>query len=198
MKHVILSVAKCHEWLNSELKTQGVTTMLNPKTQEAFNKEINAELFSSYMYLSMAAYFESRNLTGFANWMRVQAQEEVVHAMKFYDFIHDRNGRVELTAIDGPPIHWDSPLEVFEQAYAHECKVSGLINNLVSLAIGENDHAANTFLQWFVTEQVEEEANAQAMIDKLTLVGDSGPGLFMLDTEAAQRTFVPPTAGAAT
>jgi len=168
--------------------------MLNSKIQEAFNKQINAELFSSYMYLSMAAYFESQSMSGMANWMRAQAQEEVVHAMKFFDFINDRNGRVELTAIDGPPVQWESPLQVFEHAYAHECKVSAMIHDLVSLSEAEKDPAAHTFLQWFVTEQVEEEASAQAMVDKLRLVGGNGAGLYMVDTAAGQRVFTPTTA----
>ncbi|MBN2024209.1 MAG: ferritin [Pirellulales bacterium] len=172
--------------------------MLNPRIQEAFNKQINAELFSSYMYLSMAAYFESRSMRGMANWMRVQAQEEVVHATKFFDFIHDRDGQVTLTAIGAPPVQWDSAAQVFEHAYEHECKVTAMIHDLVRLARNENDPAADNFLQWFVTEQVEEEASAQLMVDKLRLVGDNGAGLFMVDTEAAQRAFAPPAPGAAT
>jgi len=172
--------------------------MLNAKIQEAFNKQINAELFSSYMYLSMAAYFESRSMPGLSNWMRVQAQEEVVHAMKFFDFINDRDGRVELAAIEGPPVQWDSPVHVFQHAYEHECKVSAMIHDLVRLAEAEKDPAAHTFLQWFVTEQIEEEASAQLMVDKLRLVGDNGAGLFMVDTEAGQRVFVAPAAAGPT
>jgi ferritin len=165
--------------------------MLNPKIQDALNDQINAEIFSSYLYLSMSAYCESRNLKGMANWMRVQAQEEITHAMKFYGFVNDRGGRVVLTAIDGPETDWDSPLELFKDVYDHECKVSGLINDLVDLSIAEKDHATNALLQWFVAEQTEEEATAQETVDKLTLVGDSGTGLFMLDAELGQRTFVP-------
>ncbi len=165
--------------------------MLNPKIQDALNGQINAEIFSSYLYLSMSAYCESRNLKGMANWMRVQAQEEVTHAMKLYGFINDRGGRVALTAIDAPKTDWDSPLHLFNDVYDHECKVSGLINDLVDLSIAENDHATNTLLQWFVSEQTEEEATAQETVDKLTLVGDSGTGLFMLDAELGQRTFTP-------
>lgn len=168
--------------------------MLKPDIQNAFNKQINAELFSSYLYVSMSAYFESINLKGMANWMRVQAQEEVQHAMKFYDFINDRGGRVLLSAIEGPETDWDSPLAVFENAYQHECKVTGLINELVDLSIQVSDHAANTFLQWFVTEQVEEEANADDIVQKLKLAGDNASVLFMIDQELGRRTFAPTTA----
>jgi ferritin len=134
--------------------------MVKKKIEAALNKQLNAELYSSYLYLSMSAYFQSINLPGFANWMRVQTQEELVHAMKFYDFINERGGRVMLQKIDSPPTKWASPLNVFESAYKHEQKVTGLINDLVNLAVGEKDHATNIFLQWFVTEQVEEEASA--------------------------------------
>jgi len=170
--------------------------MLNPKIEDALNRQINAELFSSYLYLSMSAYFESKSLGGMANWMRIQAQEELLHAMKFYDFINERGGRVVLTEIEAPKTSWDSPLQVFEDTYEHECKVTGLINDLVGLAMAENDHAAVTFLQWFVTEQVEEESNAQTILDKLKLVGDNGVAVFMIDGELGQRTLpapAPPT-----
>lgn len=166
--------------------------MLNPKIEEAFNKQINAELFSEYLYLAMAAYFESQGLKGMAHWMRMQAQEEHVHAMKFFDFINERGGRVALTAIDTPQAEWSSALAVFEGAYEHECKVTALINGLVNLATSEKDHAANVFLQWFVTEQVEEEASATEVVDKLKLAGDNGGMLFMIDRELGQRT--PPSA----
>lgn len=166
--------------------------MIKEKIQEALNKQLNAELFSSYLYLSMAAYFESINLKGFANWMRVQTQEELVHAMKFYNFIIERGGKAVLSAIEGPPTQWKSPLAVFEHAYKHEQKVTGLINNLVDLSIGEQDHATNNFLQWFVAEQVEEEASADEVVQKIKLMGDASGGLFMLDQELAQRVFTPP------
>ena len=173
-------------------------TMMNQKIQDAFNEQINAELYSSYLYLSMAAYFNSISLTGFANWMRVQAQEELVHVMKFYDFINERGGKVVLTAIDGPPSSWDPPLKAFENAYSHEQKVTALINGLVDLAIAEKDHAANAFLQWFVTEQVEEESSADAVVQQLKLAGDAGGGIFMIDRELGQRVFTMPAAGSAT
>ena len=166
--------------------------MIKEKMQAALTTQVNAELYSSYLYLSMAAYFESINLKGFANWMRVQTQEELVHAMKFYDFIIERGGKVVLSSIEGPPTEWASPLAVFEHAYKHEQKVTGLINNLVDLAMAEQDHATNNFLQWFVAEQVEEEASADEVVQKIKLMGDASGGLFMLDSELAQRVFTPP------
>lgn len=167
--------------------------MISDKIQDAFNKQINAEIYSSYLYLSMSSYFQSTNLNGFANWMRCQAQEELVHAMKFYNFINDRGGLVTLTAIEGPPTKWNSPLHAFQEAYAHEQKVTGLINSLVDLTIKQKDHASATFLQWFVNEQVEEEASADGVVQQLKLAGDQGSGLFMIDRELASRTFVMPT-----
>lgn len=169
--------------------------MISKKMESAINKQINAELYSAYLYLSMCAYFQAANLKGFANWMRVQALEEFTHADKFYGFVLDRGGRVTLTAVDGPPTAWASPLAVFQEVSQHERKVTGLINALVDLAIKEKDHATNTFLQWFVNEQVEEEANADGLVQQLKLIGDNGQGLLMLDRELAQRVFVPPVAG---
>ncbi|OHB86053.1 MAG: ferritin [Planctomycetes bacterium RBG_16_64_12] len=171
--------------------------MLNEKIQDAFNKQLNAELYSSYLYLSMSAHFEAENLAGMANWMRIQAQEELTHVMKFFDFINERDGRVTLTEVAAPQTQWKSPLDAFEGAYEHECKVTGLINELADLAIKQKDHAANAFLQWFITEQVEEESAALMIVDKLKLAGDNGVALFMLDGELGQRTFVPPTPTAA-
>ena len=161
--------------------------MMNSKIQDSFNEQLNAELYSSYLYLSMAAYFGSQNLKGMAHWMRMQGEEENIHAMKFFDFINERGGEVILTQIDAPRTEWSSPLDAFGDAYEHECKVTGLINDLVDLALRERDHAANTFLQWFVTEQVEEEAAAQEIRDKLKLIGDSPVALFMIDRELGQR-----------
>lgn len=165
--------------------------MLSEKMSGAFNKQINAELYSSYLYLSMSAYFESKRLPGMAHWMRIQAQEELIHVMKFFDFVNQRGGRVLLRAMDGPKTEWDSPLDAFRGAYEHECKVSSLINELVDLAINERDHAANAFLQWFVSEQVEEEAAAMAIVDKLEVVGDQGVPLLMVDRELGSRTATP-------
>lgn len=162
--------------------------------EKPFNEQINEELYSAYLYLSMVAYFESINLPGFANWMRVQTQEEIVHAMKFYDYINQRNGRVALTALADPQIEWKSPMDAFEAAYKHELHITAKINELVNLAIEEKDHAANMFLQWFVNEQVEEEKNPLDIIQKLKMIKDSSDGLYMLDKELATRVFTPPPA----
>jgi ferritin len=170
--------------------------MIGKKMEEALNGQINAELYSAYLYLSMEAYFGCENLAGFANWMRVQTQEELMHVMKIYDFVAERGGRVVLRTIEQPPAKWDSPLGVFEAVYKHEQKVTGLINDLVDLAVGEKDHATNSFLQWFVTEQVEEEDNASTVLGQLKLIKDSPQALFMMDKELGQRVFTPaPTEG---
>ena len=166
--------------------------MILKKIQDAFNKQINAETYSAYLYWSMSASLEEMNLPGFASWMRVQAQEEMVHAMKFYSHIIERDGKVELTAIDGPPNQWASVKAVFEAGLKHEQLVTGLINDLVDLAAEEKDHAGNMFLQWFVTEQVEEEATAMDVLGKLEIVGETAGGLYILDKEMGQRVFVPP------
>jgi len=161
--------------------------MLNSKIQDTLNKQINAEMFSSYLYLSMAAWAESQGFKGMAHWMRMQVQEENLHAMKFIDFVLERGGRVHLTALEGPKVEWASPLDVFTDVCAHEAKVTGLINELVDLAVGESDHATNAFLQWFVTEQVEEEATARDIRDRLKLAGASGATLYMVDRELGRR-----------
>jgi ferritin len=169
--------------------------MLSDQMLAALNAQINAEYYSSYLYLSMAGHCRAINLEGFANWLRIQADEEMIHAMKIYDFVLQRNGRVALTAIEGPPTTWESPLAVFEATLIHEQYVTSRINKLVDLAISESDHATNTFLQWFVNEQVEEEANADAVLRKLQLMADAPGGLFLLDQELAKRP--PAAAGAA-
>ncbi len=162
--------------------------MLSTKVQDAFNKQINAELYSSYLYLSMAAYFESKDLKGMAHWMNIQANEEKAHAMRFYDFINDRSGRVTLAQIDAPKNEWKSPLEAFEDAYKHEIKITGMINELFTLVAIEKDGAGHDFLEWFCREQVEEEANAQLIVAQLKRVGDNGVGLYLLDQELGKRT----------
>ena len=169
--------------------------MLNEMMEEALNRQLNAELYSSYLYLSMAAHFLSKSLPGFANWMRVQAQEELAHAMKFYDYVAGRGGRVALSKIEGPPTEWENAKAVFENVYNHEQKVTGLINDLVNLAIEKKDHASNNFLQWFVAEQVEEEGSACEVLEKVKLVGGSPDALLMLDRELGQRVFTPPASG---
>jgi ferritin len=162
--------------------------MLTEKMQTALNSQLNAELFSAYLYLSMNAYFKSVNLDGFANWMYYQAQEELEHSLKFYDFVIQRGGKVQLTQIAAPPTEWDSPMAVFEATLAHEQKVTGLINDLVEIAHEERDHATNIFLQWFVSEQVEEEESVGGVLEQLKLMGDAKGGLFMIDRELAKRS----------
>ena len=161
--------------------------MLKDPVEAALNDQINAELQSEHLYLSVAAYFEDSGLPGFAAWMRAQADEEHAHAMRIYDYVHERDGRVTLGSIDAPQTEWASPKAAFEDAYEHEVKISGMIDDLVALAREENDNATENMLQWFVAEQVEEEATAQAILDKLRHVGDDGPGLLMIDQELGQR-----------
>jgi len=164
---------------------------MNEKIRNALNGQINAELYSSYLYLSMASYFKRLSLDGFTRWMEVQALEELTHAMKFFDFVNERGGKVDLKAIEGPQTSWDSPLSAFEAVYKHEVKVTGLIYDLVNIATKEKDHATSNFLQWFITEQVEEETSADSIVQKLKLIGSEGGGLYMLDQELAQRVFTP-------
>jgi ferritin len=164
-----------------------VIAVLGKAVEDAMNEQIKNELFSAYQYLSMAAYCESENLPGFAHWMRAQAREEIQHAMRFYDFVLERNGRVALQGIDGPVVEFGSPLEVFERALEHEKRVTAMINDLYGLSVTENDYASQTFLQWFVTEQVEEEKNAGDVVETLKMVGDKSEALFLLDRELAQR-----------
>ena len=164
--------------------------MINERVEKALNEQVNAEIYSAYLYLSMSSYFESVNLSGFAQWMKAQAQEEMVHGMKIYDFIHERGGRVLLSAIEAPQTQWANPVAAFAATLEHEQKVTALINGLVDIAIAEKDHATNIFLQWFVTEQVEEEASVDAVLQKLKMVGDQGHGLFMMDRELGVRGAV--------
>ena len=166
--------------------------MIKEKMLAAINDQINYELYSGYLYLSMSAWYASINLPGCANWMRVQEQEERFHALKFYDYVIARGGDVKLTAIDGPPVAWDKPVDPFKAGYAHELTVTERINNLKALAMAEQDFATVTFLDWYVTEQVEEEANADNIIKQFALIGDDRSALFMLDRELALRVFVPP------
>jgi len=161
--------------------------MLSRKMEKALNGQVNAELYSAYLYLSMAANFTAQNWVGAAKWMRVQAGEEFKHAMRFYDFILACNSKVVLDPIAKPPTQWPTLLAAFEAAYAHEQKVTGLINGLVELAEDEKDHASEAFLQWFVNEQVEEEANALHIVQQLRLIGDSKGSLFMLDHQLGKR-----------
>jgi ferritin len=168
--------------------------MISKKVEDAINKQINAELWSAYLYLSMSTYFANEGLSGFANWMRIQWQEETAHALKFFDYLIERNGKPVLKAIDTVPNKWKSPLNVFEEVLKHEQHVTALINNLMDVAIEQKDHAAKSMLQWFVDEQVEEEANVHAIIDNLKLVQGQGNGMFLIDRELKLRVFVDPTA----
>lgn len=166
--------------------------MISKKMQDPLNKQLNSELYSAYLYMSMSAWFESSNLKGFASWMRVQMQEEMVHVQKFHDFIIQRGGKVVLSAIEGPPTDWASPLKVFEDGLKHEQLVTSRINDLIDLGTKEKDHATVNFLQWFVTEQVEEESSFNDVLQRLKIIGKDGGALFMLDKELSLRVFVPP------
>jgi len=161
--------------------------MIKDNIQEAINNQINAELFSAYLYKSMSAYLQSENLTGMAAWMDLQAQEEIQHAMKFYDYLVERGGRVKLLAIDEPQYEWGSPLEIFEASYKHEQYITERINNLVDLSMQEKDHATGIMLQWFVSEQVEEEAGVDEIVQKIKMISDSKHGMYMLDKELGGR-----------
>lgn len=171
--------------------------MLNDRMEKALNDQINAEFYSAYLYLAMAAHFEDQGLQGLANWMHIQYQEESTHAMKFYRYVVDRGGRVTLEAVGKPEATWASPLAAFEAVLAHERHVTGLINKLADLSTELKDYATRTMLDWFITEQVEEEATAETIINKLRLLGETGPGLFMLDQELGQRVYTPPADAAA-
>jgi ferritin len=161
--------------------------MITEKVQEALNKQINEEFYSSYLYLSMSAYFESKDLQGFAQWFRLQANEEYAHAMKMFDYVYQIGGEVKLMKIDGPKTNWDSFLEVFQDTFEHEQKVTKGINDLLELSYAEKDHATVNFLQWFVSEQVEEEATSQQNVKKMEMIGDDKAGLFMIDKELGGR-----------
>lgn len=167
--------------------------MLSKEIVEALNRQVNAELHSAYIYYAMMAYFDQKNLTGASAWMKAQVQEELFHANKFFAYISERQGKVVLEAIEKPAVEWKSILDVFEAAYKHEVYISSRINDLVKLARDENDNATYNFLQWYVSEQVEEEANVDAVIQKLKLVGDNGHGILMIDQQLGTRVFVMPT-----
>jgi ferritin len=163
--------------------------MIKDNVRDAINTQMNREFYSSYLYLSMAAYFESMNLKGFSHWMQVQAKEEHAHGMKFFDYLIGQCARISLAAIDGPPAEWATPLEAFEHALGHEQKVTGLIHDLMRLAISEMDHATAVMLQWFVSEQVEEEANVSEIVFKMKLASAEKGAvlLYLLDQELGKR-----------
>ena len=166
---------------------------INTKVEDAINKQINAEVYSAYLYLGMSARCTEMNLKGMAHWLYVQSQEEMTHAMKFYRFVLERNGHPVLPAIEGVRSDWKTPLEMFEVAYAHEQKVTAMINNIMDIALAERDHATASMLNWFVDEQVEEEANSSEIVEKLKQIGESKEGLFMLDKDLSVRVFVDST-----
>lgn len=166
--------------------------MLSKKMAKALAEQMNKEAYSGYLYLGMSSYAASIGLNGIANWFMVQFQEEISHAQKFYNYLGQQGERVMLETIDKPPQDFSSAADLFEKTLEHEQKVTKMINDLVALAREEKDNATEIFLQWYVTEQVEEEANAQELLQKVKLVGEGGNGLFMIDNELAKRTFVPP------
>lgn len=169
---------------------------MTEKTQNAINMQIKEELYSSYLYLAMSAYAQAKNLSGVANWFYVQAKEEIDHAMGFYNYLLERGGEVELQEIAKPPKKFESVTSLFEEGLKHEQHITGTINALYVLATEEKDYAFQSFLKWYIEEQVEEEANATEIIEKIKLVGDSGPVLYMLDKELSGRQYTPtsPTA----
>lgn len=166
--------------------------MIGKKLEDALNGQLNAELYSAYLYLSMSSYLESLNLFGFGNWMRVQFEEEQFHAMKLYDYIIERGGRVICKPIDGPETEWDGPVGAFEATLEHERNVTGLINDLVYLARDERDNAGEVFLSWYVSEQVEEENNVETILGKLRLADGNPQALLMIDQELGTRVYTPP------
>ncbi len=166
--------------------------MISSDMAKALNRQLNAELYSSYLYLSMSAYASFKGLKGAASWFYVQVKEELFHVQKMYDYIDSQGAQVILETVEKPPTDFGSVMDLFKAVLAHEQKVTGLINTLMGQAVAENDHATQTYLQWFVTEQTEEEKSCQEIIDRLKLAGETGPGIFMIDTELAARVFTPP------
>lgn len=171
--------------------------MLTEKMQEALNDQVAAEYYSAFLYLAMSAYLDSIDMPGAANWIEVQYREELTHAEKLFDFIKERDGRAVVKEWKAPPVEWKSPLHVFEEAYVHEQHVTALIGKLLETARGESDHATEVFLQWYINEQVEEEASVKAIVQQLKLVQESKNGLFMIDRELGTRVFTPPATSVA-
>ncbi len=167
--------------------------MLKEPVEMALNAQINKEMYAAYLYMAMSAHSSDAGLRGFANWLMVQYHEEMLHAMKIYEYVQARGGKVKLAAIDEPPVTWDSPLVMFRNVLEHEEKVTASINDLVDLAREHKDHASEIFLQWYVTEQVEEEDNANELIRQLEMIGDDVQGLMMMDRELAGRMTTVPT-----
>jgi len=169
--------------------------MLKKKVEAALNNQLNKEFYSAYLYISMAGYFEHLGLPGFSNWMKVQYQEENSHTMKFFRYINERGGKVILKGVKAPPTSWKSPLNVFEKTLKHEMGVTENINELLDTAMKEKDHATTNFLQWYIEEQVEEEASVSGIIAKLKMIQGSNESLFLLDKDMAQRVFIDTTTG---
>jgi len=174
-----------------------VQAMLKKKVEAALNNQLNKEFYSAYLYISMAGYFEHLGLPGFSNWMKVQYQEENSHTMKFFRYINERGGKVILKGVKAPPTSWKSPLNVFEKTLKHEMGVTENINELLDTAMKEKDHATTNFLQWYIEEQVEEEASVSGIIAKLKMIQGSNESLFLLDKDMAQRVFIDTTTGGA-
>ncbi|VAX19233.1 Ferritin-like protein 2 [hydrothermal vent metagenome] len=169
--------------------------MLKKKMEVALNNQLNNEFYSAYLYISMAGYFEHMNLAGFSNWMKVQYKEENSHTMKFFKYINERGGKVTLKGVKAPPSRWKSPLDVFEETLKHEEEVTDNINELLDISMKEKDHATTNFLQWYIEEQVEEEANVSNIIAQLKMIKGSNGSLFLLDKDLAQRVFIDTTTG---
>jgi len=166
--------------------------MINDKIVNSINKQVNEELYSAYLYLAMSAYFEEMGLKGFSSWMKVQVQEEIAHAMKFYNFLLDRGAKVKLASLKAPEANWENPLKAFEAALYHERFITGCINELANISFELKDHSTSSFLKWFIDEQVEEEATAGDIVAKLKFAGNDGGALLMLDKELGTRVFVNP------
>lgn len=167
---------------------------INAPVQDILNKQINAEFWSAYLYLSMSAWFEEKGLKGFANWMRIQFQEETTHALKLFDYVTERQGIVKLEPIAAVQTEWKSILDAMEETYKHELKVTEMIYNCLDVAEKQKDRATMSMLQWFVDEQIEEESNVDEIINQLKLIGDNGQAIYLLDKELSTRVFVDSTA----
>lgn len=167
--------------------------MIKDRVAKAINEQINKEFYSAFLYLSMSAHFNDKNLDGFSNWMNIQFQEEQFHALKMFNYLAERGGTVELEKIDKPKIEWETILEVFEDTLEHEQLITASINNLMDIALEESDHATASFLRWYIDEQVEEESTVEGLLNQLNLIGGKGHGLLMLDRELGGRVFTPPT-----
>ena len=172
---------------NSTSKIQG-RKMLSDRLQDAINRQINNELYSAHLYLSMSAYFESLDLNGFAHWMKMQFEEETAHALKLFDYVNDRDGRVVLHAIEQPQIEFESAHSVMRRALEHERLITSMINDLYALAISERDYPTHVLLEWFVSEQVEEEKVLNEIVTHMDLIGNDGTGLLIMDQRLASRT----------